>query len=394
MSALPAVFANKQFQNIAVSHFNTTLSIHILVPVLPVFLAGKGFAETEIGLIMGAAAASALLVRPWVGIQIDTRGSRPVLILGQILLVLSIAGLLWSETIIAFIVLRLAYGVAAALYGTGAVTFASSIGTGKTTSSAIALYTLITMIGLGLSVSLAQVIFDNYGFTAIVLMISSLIAIALCVMTFRAESFPIRHSTDEKVPFMSVLKTKAVLATSAGHFGASFAYGAIFTFIPLAAIQVGISFYSIFFISFAVSVVFSRFLVQRVIEWFGLEKACVYAYASMLVGGLLLLFPLSPVVLVLSGLIFGAGFGITYPSFVLLLVHRIGPANRGTSLGILMASWDIGSALSISILGGIAEHFGYFYLFLAVGAMLAICMYIFFSLIYRRKSGHTESAAS
>jgi len=343
---------------------------------------------------MGAAAASALLVRPWVGIQIDTRGSRPVLILGQILLVLSIAGLLWSETIIAFIVLRLAYGVAAALYGTGAVTFASSIGTGKTTSSAIALYTLITMIGLGLSVSLAQVIFDNYGFTAIVLMISSLIAIALCVMTFRAESFPIRHSTDEKVPFMSVLKTKAVLATSAGHFGASFAYGAIFTFIPLAAIQVGISFYSIFFISFAVSVVFSRFLVQRVIEWFGLEKACVYAYASMLVGGLLLLFPLSPVVLVLSGLIFGAGFGITYPSFVLLLVHRIGPANRGTSLGILMASWDIGSALSISILGGIAEHFGYFYLFLAVGAMLAICMYIFFSLIYRRKSGHTESAAS
>src|SRR5664280_1513526 len=109
MSALPDVFTNKQFQNLAVSHFNTTLSINILVPILPVFLAAKGFSETEIGLIIGAAAVSALFVRPWVGIQVDTRGSRPVLMLGQILLMLSITGLLWFESIIAFIILRLAY---------------------------------------------------------------------------------------------------------------------------------------------------------------------------------------------------------------------------------------------------------------------------------------------
>jgi MFS family permease len=178
-----------------------------------------------------------------------------------------------------------------------------------------------------------------------------------------------------------------------GQFGSSFAFGAIFTFIPLAAIQSGISFYSLFFISFAASVICSRLLVQRVIEWFGLEKACMYAYTSMLLGGLLLLFPLSPVVLVLSGLIFGAGFGITFPAYVLLLVHRMGAANRGTSLGILIASGDIANALSISILGGIAEYFGYFYLFLAVSAILAICMYILYALIYIRKTMRPGSAA-
>jgi MFS family permease len=386
MSALPGIFTHKQFQNLAVSHLNTTLSINILVPILPVFLAAKGFSETEIGLIIGAAAVSALFVRPWVGIQVDTRGSRPVLMLGQILLMLSITGLLWFESIIAFIILRLAYGVAMAFYGTGSVTFASSIGTGKTTLNAIALYTLITMIGLGLSMSLAQVIFDNYGFTTIVLMTLALTAIAFCVMKFRAESFDMKHSTDGNVPFMAVLKTKAVLATSVGQFGSSFAFGAIFTFIPLAAIQSGISFYSLFFISFAASVICSRLLVQRTIEWFGLEKACMYAYTSMLLGGLLLLFTLSPVILVLSGFFFGAGFGITFPAYVLLLVHRIGAANRGTSLGILIASGDIANALSISILGGIAEYFGYFYLFLAVSTILALCMYILYALIYIRKT--------
>lgn len=119
----------------------------------------------------------------------------------------------------------------------------------------------------------------------------------------------------------------------------------------------------------------------------------MYAYTSMLLGGLLLLFPLSPVVLVLSGLIFGAGFGITFPAYVLLLVHRMGAANRGTSLGILIASGDIANALSISILGGIAEYFGYFYLFLAVSAILAICMYILYALIYIRKTMRPGSAA-
>jgi MFS family permease len=387
MPALPTVFTNKQFQNLAISHFNTTLSINLLVPILPVFLAGRGFAETEIGLIIGAAAVSALFVRPWVGIQVDTRGSRPVLMVGQILLLVSIIGLLWSEGIIAFIILRLAYGVAQAFYGTGAVTFASGIGTGKTTVNAISLYTLITMIGLGLSMSLAQVIFDNWGFTAIVLMTAVLIGIGFFVMKFRARTFEVTGSKDGNVSFMSVLKAKAVLATSVGQFGTSFAFGAVFTFIPLAAIQSGISFYSLFFIAFAVSVISSRFLVQRIIEWFGLEKACMYAYLAMLLGGMLLLLTLSPVVLVVSGLIFGAGFGVTYPAFVLLLVHRIGAANRGTSLGILIASGDIGNAVSISILGGIAEHFGYFYLFLAVTVVLAVCMYLLHSLISRH---HTK----
>jgi MFS family permease len=170
-----------------------------------------------------------------------------------------------------------------------------------------------------------------------------------------------------------------------------FSFGAVFTFIPLAAIRSGISFYSLFFIAFAVAVISSRFLVQRIIEWFGLEKAGMYAYLALLLGGMLLLLPLSPAVLVVSGLIFGTGFGIAYPVFVLLLVHRIGAGNRGTSLGILNASGDIGSALSVSILGGIAEHFGYLYLFLAVTVILALCMYLLYSLLTRQHTSQSQT---
>lgn len=390
MSDLVSVFKNRQFQNIAVCHFNTTFSTSLIAPILPVFLAGKGFAETQIGLIMGATAIAALALRPWVGVQVDTRGSRPVLLLGQVFMLLSIIGLPWAKGIFAYVGLRALYGVAIALYGTGAVTFASGIGTGKTNSNAIAMYTLMTMIGLGLSMSFAQVFFDSYGFTVLVLSAVAMIAVAFCVMKFRADSYKVPSDRSRNESFLAVLKKKAVLATSVGQFGASFIFGALFTYVPLAAIQSGITFYSFFFIAFAISVVISRFFVQRIIEGLGLEKTCVYSYAAILLGVGFLIFPLSPVILIVTGLAYGVGLGIAFPAFVILVVQRIGTVNRGTALGILIAAGDIAMALSVSILGGIAEHFGYFYLFLAATVAMAVCMVLFCILLYSKDEMRPE----
>ncbi len=384
MSDLLSIFKNRQFQNIAVCHFNTTFSTTLVVIILPVYLAGKGFVEAQIGLIMGVTAIAALLLRPWIGIQVDTRGSRPILLLGVVLMLLSIIGLPWAEGILFCVGLRALYGVGIACYGTGAVTFASSIGTGKTNSNAIAMYTLITMIGMGSSISLAQVYFDNFGFKVVVLSAAALLTVAFCVMRFRVGSSAVPVSKDRHASFMAVLKEKAVLATAVGQFGAMFAYGASFTFVPLAAIQSGIAFYSFFLIAFAVSVVFSRFLVQRVIECLGLEKACVYSYAAMVSGMLLLLFPLSPVVLIAAGLSYGAGLGVAFPVFVILIVQRIEVANRGTSLGIMIGAGDIAMALSVSISGAIAQHFGYFYIFLATSVVLVVCQMLLFTLLYAK----------
>jgi MFS family permease len=384
MSEFRSILTNKQFQSVAVSHFNSTFSVNLLVPILPVFLAQKGFAELEIGLIIGATALSSLLVRPWVGVQVDTRGSRPVIMLGQLLIMASIIALLWAEGILAFIGLRLLFGLALAFYFTSAITFASSIGTGQTNANSIALYTLTTMIGLGLSTSLAQSIFDNYGFEAIVAITSVLLATAFCIIRFRSKPYALPKSKDGKVHFLDVLKTKAVIATSVGQFGSQFALGALFTYLPLAALQSDVPFYSVFFISFAVSVVGSRFFVQSIVIRLGMERACLYAYSSMLLGVTLLVFSLSPAVLVATGLLFGAGFGITFPAFILLLVSRIDAATRGTSLGILTAAGDTATALSAAILGGVMQHFGSFHMFLTVIVILALCMAVLYALIANR----------
>ncbi|AIF51042.1 MFS transporter [Pelosinus sp. UFO1] len=372
-----SIFMNKQFQNIAISHFNTTLSMCLLVPILPVFLKNSGISETQIGIIMGATAMSALIIRPWIGFQVDNKGSRPIILFGQILLIVSTVGYWWATSFLAFVMLRLLYGIGQAFYGTGAVTFASSIGTGETNSNSIAMYTLTTMLGLGLSMSIAQVAFDHFGFNALVGISVVLIVIAFSVMKWR--SHPIRLATKNvtRTPFIDVLKSNIVFASTLCQFAASFSFSAILTFIPLAAIDKGVNFYSLFFIAFAISVVFSRVFVQKINHMLGLVNAIVYSSITMLFSILLLLITISPVILIISGIFFGLGFGIVYPTLVLLLVERINQTNRGTALGIMIAAGDIGNALSAAILGGVAEHLGYFVLFSMTALLLAFCTYYF-----------------
>lgn len=390
MANLLTIFMNKQFQTIAFSHLNTTLGMNLLVPILPVLLQSKGFAETQIGIIMGATAASALIIRPWVGLQVDSKGSRPVILIGQFLLILSTIGYWWATSFISFLVLRLLFGIALAFYGTGAVTFASSIGSGESNSNAIAMYTLTTMLGLGLSMSIAQVAFDNFGFISLVCISFILIGSAFGVMKLRSQPIKLVATNVARVPFMVVLKSKVVLATTVCQFAGSFSFGAVFTFVPLAALEKGIHFYSLFFIAFAVSVISSRFFVQKINDMLGLERAAIYSSMTMLASLLLLLVNISSPVLILSGTLFGLGFGVVFPTLVLLLVQRINQTNRGTALGILIASGDIGNALSTAILGGVAEHLGYAVLFSTTAFVLAVCTYYVYIMLVKNPLVHQE----
>lgn len=375
------IFRNRQFQNVAFSHFNTTLGMCFLIPILPVYLQSSGFTETQIGIIMGATAMSALLIRPWIGYQVDSKGSRPVILIGQVLLLLSTIGFWWSTSFVTFVALRLLYGIGQAFYGTGAVTFASSIGVGEDNSNAIAMYTLTTMFALGLSMSIAQSTFDNFGFNALVAISGILIVIAFSVMKWRSHSIKLTAGNTQRTSFMDVLKSKIVFASTLCQFASSFCFSALFTFIPLAAIDKGISFYSLFFIAFAVAVISSRIVVQRVNQRLGLVNAIVYSSIVMLVSILLLLVTISPLILISAGIIFGLGFGIVYPTLVMFLVERINKKNRGTALGVVIAAGDIGNALSSGILGAVAEHLGYVALFSTTALLLAVCTYYFYDIV-------------
>ena len=95
----------------------------------------------------------------------------------------------------------------------------------------------------------------------------------------------------------------------------------------------------------------------------------------------MLAWQISPVVLAVAGSLFGIGFGVVFPTLVLLVVRNMPDNCRGTALGILIAAGDIGGALAGALLGAVAEYLGYSTLFFTAALQLVICIWCFHYLL-------------
>lgn len=377
MSQLGVLFANRQFQNIAISQVSTQFAFNLLLPVLPVYLKLQNFSDTQIGFIMGIAALGALLIRPLAGIGVDVKGSKPVLLLGQATIGLCLTAYLWAGSFLSFLAVRLMQGVAIALYGTGAMTFASSVETRENTASAIAMYAVFTMVGMGVATSTGPFFFAAMGFRPLVWISLAVLAIAALVMTFRAAAISPMTGV-ERTPIMDIMRSKDVMAPTVCLFASNFANVTAFTFIPLIALAEGGIPYFPFFFAFMVAVLIARLGVQYIAKLWPAERAATYANLLNACSVAVVAIHPSTLTFILSGILVGLGFGVIFPTLAVYVVEHTNPANKGTALGTLSTAGDVGNALGASVLGIVADVFGYRALFLVSTAVVLLCTYYFY----------------
>jgi MFS family permease len=371
MHILADLFANRQFQTIAFVQMTMVFGNNMLNPVLPIHFKMIGLNEAQIGFAMGIISLGALVLRPWSGMSADIKGSRFTLLLGQLLTGAGIAAFLWASGFWALLLVRFFQGIAVSFYGTGAVTYASSVGTRENASAAIAYFSLFTMIGLGIGTSTGPFIYQSVGFTPVVAVALTAAVCATAFMFFRSEPSPPR-AAGARTPFRAVLAAKVVLAPSACLFASNFALGTMFTFVPLLALAAGIGGFSAFFVAFSIAVVLARLGVQTINERLSAVKISVGASLLNAASTLLVAAIPSTHVFAVSGVLIGFGFGIIYPTLAGYLVQNVKEANKGSALSILSGAGDIGNALGASVLGVVAHTLGFTAVFSSAGAVILV----------------------
>lgn len=377
MSQLAILRSNRQFQSIALSQMLTIFGSSLLMPVLPVYLKLQGFSDTKIGILMGVAALGALVVRPWCGKAVDSRGSRPVLLFGQALTAIGVAAYFWTVNFLPLLFVRFFQGVALAFHGTASVTFASSVETPQRTAGAIALYTVFTMVGLGVATSGAPFVFEMVGFYNLVGIGLVCVLAASGIMSLRAKTIP-PVASGRKTSFMSVLRTKEVLAPTVCLFASNFAYMTAFTFVPLTALSEGIPFTN-FFVAFMIAVVGARLSVNHLVARAGIVRLATVSSIINVLAEILVAIVVNPWSLAVAGCFIGIGFGMIFPILTVYVVQHNSPANKGAALSALSGAGDVGNALGASVLGVIADLFGYPALFAAAAALVLLCTWHFYT---------------
>lgn len=114
-SAAPALLT-RPFLCICLATGFFYLSFYLILPVMPLYVSSLGGTSSQIGLIIGLFAAMAMLMRPPAGWLIDTRGTRPILLVGMAIFVLASLGYTAARSGQPILALRLFHGIGMGLF--------------------------------------------------------------------------------------------------------------------------------------------------------------------------------------------------------------------------------------------------------------------------------------
>ncbi len=170
----------------------------------------------------------------------------------------------------------------------------------------------------------------------------------------------------------------------------SFGYGALTSFSALYADYLGVAPRSLFLSVMAVTTILGRVTVGRVIDTIGPRRVLIPCLILPSIGLLLCGVAGGKGMLVVSALVFGAGFGLMHPSFTSYVLGHVPPRRRGAAFGAMLAAFDTGIGAGASLLGLVIHRYGFATAF--VGAGLLAALSVPYLLFMERRLGPLEAS--
>ncbi|HVM14999.1 MAG TPA: MFS transporter [Egibacteraceae bacterium] len=359
----------RQFVAVSLAMLAYFIGDGILIAAVPRFVAGPlGGGSVAVGVVVGAFSVSAFFLRPWVGGLGDRRGRRPLMVLGAGLFALSVLGYALSADPTTLAVLRLVTGAGEALFFVGAVTTVTDLTPPERRGEAMSLASLALYVGIGVGPLGGELAIERFGFTAAWLLAASAALVALGMALRVSETRPATLLADKAgdaphhrlVHPAGLLPGLMLLASILGM-------AAFLTFVPLYALELGMSGSRLVLLVFSAVVVGIRTIGARIPDTLGAVKAIRLALTLSAVGLTVAGTWRSPSGLMTAAVLLGVGIALLTPSVFALAVERAEPEERGAVVGTTSAFLDVALGVGPATLGFVAASYGYAGTFL-VGA--------------------------
>ena len=341
-------------------------SAGVTLPAVPLYVAGPlGGSEVAVGLAVGLFSASALLTRPFAGRLGDTRGRRPLMVVGAAVVGTSILGYALASSVVILTLFRLLTGAGEALFFTAATVAVVDLAPEERRGEAVSFFTLALYIGIGVGPAIGEGMIDAFGFTATWAGAAGLAGLASLLAMRVPETRPeggMTARSQRLVHPAALLPGVAFLAVVWGQAG-------FLAFVALYATSVGLSGSQYVFLVYSTVVVLFRWIGARVPDRIGPVLASRLALAFGVVGLSLMAALRSPAGLLASTVVFAVGSALAFPALMMLSLRGTEPSERGAVLGTFGAFIDVGFGLGPATLGLVAHSLGYPGLFFAAAAI-------------------------
>jgi MFS family permease len=335
--------------------FCGVLAVGCVLPVLPRYIHGPlDSGDVAVGIVIGAYAVTGLLLRPVAGRLADTRGRKPMVLGGAILVALG--GLLYlpSLGVAGLVVARMVLGAGEGTVYTAGSAWIVDLAPDERRGRVLGLYGLAVWGGLSVGPLLGELLLDLGGYTtvwifaAVVPVIGALIALAA-----RDPFVPLAHAEPHPLIAPEAVGPGFAIAL------ASFGYAAVATFIVLHLEARGIGNGATVFAAFAAMIVITRLILGNLPDRMGAAPVAIAATLGEAAGLALIAVAQSLPVALAGGMLMGTAFSLLNPALMLIALGRVSQRARGAAMGTYTAFFDAGVGLGAPLAGLVAALAGY-----------------------------------
>ncbi|MFT7327775.1 MAG: MFS family permease, partial [Ilumatobacter sp.] len=364
----------KPFVTVSLSAFAFFMYIGTLVPLVPLFIEGplKG-GELALGLNAAVFAIAAVFARPLLGRLADRYGRRSIIIGGA--LTAATGGMLMSQvdSLGLLMALRALTGVGEAAVFVGSATLIADLSPRARRAEGASYFSVAVFSGIGVGPVFSEWLLDDVNFERTFIAAGGFAILAAAIAIFapaRVESPEDSESTVDsgghaappvrglansgifKIIHPAAILPGAVLACGVGGLTT------FFLFIPEYSRDNGFANSGLLFLTYALVSLVIRIFGAKLPERLGPRRSVTIALLSM--AGGLTVFAAAPNVIGLwaGAFLIGLGAAFNYPSLMALTVNNASDADRASAISSFTMFFEIGSAGSGLLIGGLAQIVG------------------------------------
>ena len=331
------------FQSTAAFTANTTI---------PLYIDSMGATAGIVGIIVGAFAITALLIRPFAGPAFDSFSRKKLLMIAQGVNALAFVLYGFVDSIPLFFMVRLLHGIGIGCSGPLAMSLVSEYLPLRKFATGLSVYSLAQtfaqVFGPGAGLWLIEVI----GFQG-----TYLIAAALLILTVisisRVEELP-----RERPPYqlrLGRMFAKEALDKALVVMLFSISFGGIISYLVLYGTKLGIENLGMYFVVYALCLLVTRPIYGRLADTFGAERVLVPGVIAFAISYIMLAHATNFGELMGVAAVGALGFGACMPLVQSLAMASVPTERRGAASNTIFTGMDIGMLVGPFFAGSAIE---------------------------------------
>jgi MFS family permease len=378
----------RDFVFICLANFFVFFGFQMTLPTIPLFVKELGATDQFVGVIVGIFTFSALLIRPYAGHALESRGRQFVYMFGLAVFVLSVGSFAFITSIALLVVMRIIQGIGWGFSTTAGGTIATDLIPPKRRGEGMGYFGLSGNLALAFGPALGLTLVGLISFSQLFLICAAcgLVAFLLSSRIRYKKVVKPEHKT-ATVKFDIFEKT--AIQPSVLLFFITFTFGGIATFLPLHALERGVAGIEIYFLVYAVFLMLSRTFAGRIYDRKG--HTYVFPPGTILIFMAMLLLAWLPnlTVLLVAAALYGLGFGSVQPALQAWAVDQAPGNRKGMANATFFSFFDLGIGFGAIVFGQLAFLYNYsiIYVVSAVSVMISLLVYIYLLVNTARKKG-------